>query len=138
MSKKWQSPATQVKYEYVTLRAFQIHKIKKLFEDNLSNQDDYFKQLQWAKKLTIKQDGRDSLMTTLWRLPYHQGVGKYVQTTDSDVESRCKFTHPEFSSLMSYLPSLQEFDLNDCKSRNTYMAILRDLDPTIYLNIGFQ
>lgn len=55
--KNWQSPATQANYEEVTLTAFLIYKIKALFEDKLLNQDDYFKQLYWTKKLKIAHDG---------------------------------------------------------------------------------
>lgn len=56
VSKKWQEPATQAYYEELTLQAKRIDKIKTLLEDNLSNQDQHFKQLYWTKKLKIQYD----------------------------------------------------------------------------------
>lgn len=52
---------------------------------------------------------------------------------DTTAEARCGFQCQEFSSLMSYLPNLQEIDLEDCKRRNIYMDYLRDLDSSLFL-----
>lgn len=84
VSKKWKEPAVQVYYEELTLQARQIHKIKKLFEDNLSNQDDYFSKLHWTKALKIRHDETSELN---WGLPKGKdGEGEKC----TDLEARCK------------------------------------------------
>lgn len=59
--------ATQAFCEEITLSAFQIHKIKALFEANQFNQsdaeptsqDDYFNKLRWTKKLETEIEWYD-------------------------------------------------------------------------------
>lgn len=86
VSKNWQSPVTQLSYEEISLQAYQVDKIKDLFEDNLCNKDDYFDKLHWTKRLIIRNDTQ------------YPGGG-------------CKLEQQEFTTLMSYLPNVQEIDL---------------------------
>lgn len=94
-----------------------------MFENNLLDQDDYFKQLYWIKKLKIYNDTKESDSLVF--------VTSFEEETDED--KRCKFDAQGFSKLMSYLPNLQELDLKKCNSCDLYMIFLRSLDSTIYL-----
>lgn len=132
VSKKWQSPATEAYYE-VTLQAYQIHKIKSLFEENQPNQDDYFSQLHWTRKLNIEFDGLDALGAAFRKWMNVRDGEKSQHVDDSMLDSRCEFESREFTVLMSYLPNLQEIDLNNSRRNNIYMAYLRDIDSTTYL-----
>lgn len=127
VSKKWQSPATEAKND-VTLRAFQIHKIKTIREENSSNQDDYFNRLQLTKKLKVENDYADSLATFTY-LAGHGGVGENQHISRTMLKSRCKIEQQQFYTLLSYLEILQDLDLERCDNQDLYMGFMRDLDP---------
>lgn len=109
------------------LAAFHIHKIKALFERHLPNQNDYFKQLQWTKKLNIAHDDK----SLLWLCLKH--IDETRNMADDMVEERCKFDLQDFSRLVSYLPNLKEINFKDCYHKALYMALLRDIDSSKYL-----
>lgn len=120
--KNWKEIATQVIYEEVTLHAFHINKIKASFEENLANQNDYFNKLHWTKKLKFEHDSEGDLQSDLKKLARDKDLGRYQRMMpDHILQQRCKFEQQGFTTLLSYLPSLQELNLRESKNRDMYV-----------------
>lgn len=107
--KKWQSPATEANYKEVTLHHWQILKIKALFEKRLPNQDDYFQQLKYTKKLKIENGDM-----TLQRSAHQSQL--LMQDRNESV-----FNRQDFDSLLPYLENLEELGLKDCIDQDLYL-----------------
>lgn len=91
-------------------------------EENLPNQDDYFRKLQQTKRLKMNM------------------VKQIVSVGDCQKEKMerkrkqdASWNLKEFSNLMAYLSNLQELDLDDWKNYDAYMAFLREIDSTTHL-----
>lgn len=108
--KKWRESATQEVYEDLTLEAYHIYKLKKLFEKNDPKQDVYFKQLHWTKKLKIKEDNLYSLKSQM-----------------------IKLEQTEFEKFMSYIPKLEKFNIKETRNKSHYSTLLCNIDSATYL-----
>lgn len=124
--KKWRESATQEIYEDLTLEAYHIYKLKKLFEKNDPKQDVYFKQLHWTKKLKIKEDNLYSLKSQMIKL------GGDLTAADM-LEDKCKLEQTEFEKFMSYIPKLEKFNIKESRNKSHYSTLLCNIDSATYL-----
>lgn len=124
--KKWQESATEATYKEVTLKAFQMNKIKALFKEKLLNYDNYLNQLQWTKKLTIEYIEVIYIKSPSIYSQNSEGSAEEELQHMTDKTTGCKLEQEEFLTLISYLPKLQEMDVKD----STYMVFLQNPDCT--------